>query len=78
MHGDRHSANVALDRQFVEMAATATGASASRNVRLMRSSSGHFSRQHPAERDSHETDEFSARKSCVKKRMSIWDESVGH
>ena len=46
-------------------------------VRLMRCLSSHFGGHRSVESDSHKTSEFSARKSCVKKRMRIRDEPSG-
>jgi hypothetical protein len=44
-----------------------------RRVPLMRCLSSHFGGHRSGERDSHKTCEFSALKSCVKKRMRIQD-----
>src|SRR5436190_829108 len=43
-------------------------------VTLMRWISSHSAGQHPNESDSHKTDGFSARKSCIIKRLAISDE----
>jgi hypothetical protein len=50
----------------------------SEKVGLMRRTLRHFNGHHSIERDPTKRMEFSARKSCVEKRMSISDESVGH
>jgi hypothetical protein len=47
----------------------------SENVRLMRCPSTQFRGHRSVESDSHKTFEFSARKSCVTKRMRIRGES---
>jgi hypothetical protein len=48
-----------------------------KNVPLMRCLGSRFSGHRSVERDSHKTFEFSARKSCFKKRMRIRDEPTG-
>jgi hypothetical protein len=49
-----------------------------RIVGMMRRLSSHFPGDHPIEHDPTKRMRFSARKSCVEKRMSIWHELVDH
>lgn len=45
-----------------------------KNVGLMRRLSHHLSGWSTVDSDSHKTSEFSARKTCVRKRTRIWDD----
>ena len=67
--GNRHYAIHPKGKCRASRTITADRRCVPNNVGLMRRHSSHLSGHRPIERDSHKTVEFSARKSCVRKRM---------